>query len=244
MTDRRSAAVEILADAEALAAHASQWLLSMVTAAQGPFAVALSGGSTPQHMYESWTRPPYRDKFPWDRMHWFFGDERFVPHDDAASNYRMVHRAFLSRVPIPETNIHPIPTEGLSPEEAAASYERELKSFYGADRLDASRPLFALTFLGLGGDGHTASLFPGIAALDERARWVAAVRGPKRDARITLTYPALNSSRQAAFLVTGEEKRDILKRLRAGDQSLPAAHVRPVGDLHIFTDNAAGESKS
>ena len=114
------------------------------------FAVCLSGGSTPQRLYELLAGPPYRDKFPWSRTHWFWGDERFVPHDDALSNYRMVREALLSRAPIPAINIHPIPTEGISPEKAAAAYERELKSFYGAEHLDPARPLFDVNLLGLG----------------------------------------------------------------------------------------------
>ena len=149
------------------------------TAKEGVFAVALSGGSTPRRLYEHLAGPPYRDAFPWSRTHWFWGDERFVPHGDAQSNYRMVREALLSRAPIPAINIHPIPTEGVSPEAAAVTYERELKSFYGAKRLDAARPLFDVTLLGLGPDGHTASLFPGTAVLAERDRWVAAVVGVK-----------------------------------------------------------------
>jgi 6-phosphogluconolactonase len=168
----------------------------------------------------------------------FWGDERFVPHNDTSSNYRMVRDAMLSRAPIPATNVHPVPTEGLTPEAAAANYERELKSFYGAERLDPESPLFDVTLLGLGPDGHTASLFPGTAVLDERERWVAEVVGPK-PTRITLTYPALESSRHVAFLVAGEEKRDIFERFQRGEDSLPAARLRPIGTLHLFADAAA-----
>ena len=151
----------------------------------------------------------------------------------------MVREALLSRAPIPALNVHPIPTEGVSAEAAASAYERQLKSFYGAECLDPARPLFDVTLLGLGPDGHTASLFPGTAVLAEQNRWVAAVVGAKSEARITLTYPALESSRNAAFLVEGEEKRAILNWLCRGDDSLPAARLRPAGMLRVFADEAA-----
>ncbi len=144
----------------------------------------------------------------------------------------------LSRAPIPAANIHPVQTEGLTPDAAASDYERELKSFYGAERLDPARPLFDVNLLGLGADGHTASLLPGTAVLEERERWVAAVVGPK-PARITLTYPALESSRHVAFLVAGKEKREIFSRFQRGEHTLPAARVRPTGTLHLFADAAA-----
>ena len=239
MTNPFEAKLEILADPEALSHRVADWLLEMATAKDGIFAIDLSGGSTPRRLYECLAGPPYRNSFPWSRTHWFWGDERFVPHDDALSNYRMVREALLSRAPIPALNVHPIPTEGVSPEAAASAYERQLKSFYGAECLDPARPLFDVTLLGLGPDGHTASLFPGTAVLAEQDRWVAAVVGAKSEARITLTYPALESSRNAAFLVEGEEKRAILNRLCRGDDSLPAARLRPAGMLRVFADEAA-----
>jgi 6-phosphogluconolactonase len=234
-----AASLEILADADALARRVADWLLADALAKPGVFAVALSGGSTPRLLYEHLAKPPYRDAFPWARAHWFWGDERFVPHNDAQSNYRMVRAALLSQAPIPEANIHPIPTVGMNLEAAAAAYERMLKSFYGAARLDPARPLFDVTLLGLGPDGHTASLFPGTEVLAERNRWVAAVVDAKSEARITLTYPALESSRIAAFLVTGQEKRAIFGRFRRGDDSLPAVRLRPTGALWLFADEEA-----
>jgi 6-phosphogluconolactonase len=234
---------EILADPEALARRAAEWLLAEATTKEGRFAIALSGGSTPKRLYQLLARPPYRDAFPWARTHLFWGDERFVPHDDPKSNYRMTREAMLSRVPIPPANIHPIPTEGMTPDEAAAAYERELKAFYGADRLDPARPLLDVNLLGLGTNGHTASLFPGTAVLEERRRWVApVVTADEPHPRITLTYPALESSRQAAFLVAGAEKREILARFRRRDQALPAARLTPVGTLRLFADAAAAGS--
>jgi 6-phosphogluconolactonase len=232
------ARLEILADPEALARRVADWLLTVSTARASVFTLALSGGGTPRRLYELLSGPPYRDLFPWDRTHLFWGDERFVPRNDESSNYRMVREAMLSRAPIPAANIHPVQTEGLTPDAAAAGYERELKSFYGAERLDRARPLFDVILLGLGPDGHTASLFPGTAALEERERWVAAVVGPK-PTRITLTYPALESSRHVAFLVAGKEKREIFSRFQRGEHTLPAARVRPIGTLHLFADTAA-----
>jgi len=239
MTSPREGKLEILANPQALAHRVADWLLELANAKDGVFAVALSGGSTPRTLYRLLAEPPYRDAFPWSRTHCFWGDERFVPRDDALSNYRMVRGALLSRVPIPAANIHPIPTEGISPEVAACAYERELKSFYGAERLDPARPLFDVVLLGLGTDGHTASLFPGSAVLGERERWVAAVMDAKPEARITLTYPALESGRHVAFLAAGEEKRAIFSRIRRGDSDLPAARLHPATGLTWFLDRTA-----
>jgi 6-phosphogluconolactonase len=241
MTNSTEATLEVLADPAALAHRVAEWLLDLAATKDGIFSIALSGGSTPKRLYQLLAGPAYLDRFPWPRTHWFWGDERFVPHDDALSNYRMVREALLSRAPIPAANIHPMPTEGLSPGAAAAAYERELKSFYGAECLDPARPLFDVTLLGLGPDGHTASLFPDTAVLDERRNWVAAVIDTKSEPRITLTYPALESSRNAAFLVAGEEKREILVRLRRGDPTLPSSRLHPMGRLWLFADrNAVG----
>jgi 6-phosphogluconolactonase len=239
MTVTSAAKAEVLADPEIMARRVAEWIIGLANAKEGNVAICLSGGSTPQRFYEHLAEPGYRDRFPWSRAHWFWGDERFVPHDDPLSNYRMVREALLSRAPIPPANIHPIPTEGITPDAAASAYERELKSFYGAGQLDPGRPLFDVNLLGLGEDGHTASLFPGNAILAERDRWVCAVVGAKPEARITLTYPALDSSRHAAFLVTGEDKRAIFSQLRRGDDSLPAAGIRPTGTLWLFSDKAA-----
>jgi 6-phosphogluconolactonase len=231
--------LEILGDPEALSRRVADWMLELAIEKDGVFAVALSGGSTPLRLYQLLAGSPRRDAFPWSRTHWFWGDERFAPHDDALSNYRMAREALISRAPIPAINVHPIPTAGLTPKAAASAYEREIKSFYGAERLDPARPLFDVTLLGLGLDGHTASLFPGAAALAERDRWVADVVRAEMGTRITLTYPALESSRNTAFLVVGAEKREIFDRLRRGDGSLPAARLRPTGELWLFADAAA-----
>lgn len=235
--------VRVFDNAEALAHDVADWLAGLARARDGAFAVSLSGGSTPRLLYQHLAAPEIASRFPWKRVHWFWGDERFVPHDHHDSNFRMVSEALLSRVPVPAGNIHPVPTEGLSPQDAAVAYERSLKQFYGDDALSPNRPLFDVTFLGIGEDGHTASLFPGQPALKETQRWAVAVIGAKSEARITLTYPALDSSRDLAFVAVGAEKQRIVARAQAGDRALPAAAVRPLGRLHWFTDRAAAPSQ-
>ena len=179
---------------------------------------------------------------PWDRIHWFWGDERFVPPDHPNSNYRMAREAVLSREPVVAANIHQVKTGG-DPAAAARAYEQMLKSYYGAATLNHARPLFDIELLGLGPDGHTASLFPGAKVLEERQRWVAEVVGAKPEARITLTYPVLESSRHTAFLVAGADKREALARVMAGDWELPAARLSPVGELVWFVDEQANPAR-
>lgn len=231
---------ETLLTPTALAQRVAQWMTELACAKDGPFAIALSGGSTPRLLYETLAAEPYLDRFPWQRAHWFWGDERFVPHSDPQSNYSMAADAMLSLVPVLHAQIHPVPTVGVTPEEAAEAYQSELRAFYGADFLNPTHALFDIVLLGLGEDGHTASLFPGSPVLKDRERW-AAVADKDGQKRITLTYPALESCAHAAFLVSGAPKRDILARVRSGDESLPAANFRPMGDLHFFIDeDAAG----
>src|SRR5260370_26774816 len=199
------ASIEVAKDPEALAHRAAGWITDLAAASRDRFAICLSGGSTPRRLYELLAESPYRDALPWDRIHWFWGDERFVPWDHEDSNYRMVRAAMLAHAPVPPQNIHGIATTG-TPSDAAHAYEDELRSYYGAEVLDPARPLFDVQLLGLGPDGHTASLFPGTSVLDERDRWVAEVVGAKPEARISLTYPALASSRHTALLVAGSAK--------------------------------------
>jgi 6-phosphogluconolactonase len=239
MTDLALAGNHTFEDAEALAHHVAEWLCGLARASDRTFAVSLSGGSTPRRLYELLSTPQIASRFPWSRVHWFWGDERFVPHDHPDSNFGMARDAFLSRVSIPAANVHPVPTEGLSPENAAAVYEATLKRFYGAETLGSGPPLFDVTLLGIGEDGHTASLFPDQSALQETQRWVVAVIRAMPQPRITLTYPALDSSRDVAFVVVGRGKREVVARAQAGDRTIPAGLVHPVGRLHWFTDRAA-----
>lgn len=230
--------VEILPDPPALAHHVANWMTAAALAATGSFRVSLSGGSTPRTLYRLLASDEFKGRFPWQRVSWYWGDERFVPYDHPESNYRMAREAMLATVPVPPQNIHPVPTDG-TPEDAAHRYERTLQEAYGATTLDPARPLFDVTLLGLGADGHTASLLPGEPVLEERKLWVAAVVHRRPEARITMTYPVIESSRRVAFLVAGKEKAAIFGAICAGDGRLPAARVRPVGELLWFVDGAA-----
>ena len=231
-------AMAVYDDPDAVAEAVASWLLAQA-AGKARFTVSLSGGSTPKRLYERLASPAYRDRFPWDRTEWFFGDERFVPQDDKDSNFRMVSEAMLSRVPAPEDSVHAFDTALASPEEAALAYEETLKCFYGADALDPGRPLFDITLLGLGPDGHTASLIPGQPVLDERDRWAAAVTRGRPEARLTLTYPAIASSAAIAFLVTGQDKAAMLAHVRSGAEDVPAGRLRSRAEAHWFVDRAA-----
>jgi 6-phosphogluconolactonase len=225
-------------DMAALADALALWLLGAADAVDETFSLCLSGGSTPKALYERLAQTDLAEQFPWERTHLFFGDERFVPPTDPRSNFAMVHEALISKVPIPAGNVHPVATEGVSLEQSAQAYERELQSFYGSGALEPGRPLFDVTLLGLGEDGHTASLFPGSPALAEVERWCLGVSGEKAEDRVTLTYPVLQSSASCAFMVAGEGKAKILSRL-AHDPSLPAARLQPEGALLVFADAAA-----
>jgi 6-phosphogluconolactonase len=230
--------MEIFSDPAALARHVAEWMTSAALAAKSSFRVSLSGGSTPKTLYQLLASDEFRNRFPWRVVSWYFGDERFVPYDSPDSNYRMVQEAMFAKVPVPPENIHPVPVDG-SPEEAAQQYEQTLQHTYGATILDPARPLFDVTLLGLGPDGHTASLLPGEPVLEERTRWVAAVSHGRPEVRITMTYPVIESSRRIAFLVTGSEKEPVLRAIRDGGSHVPAARVRPVGELFWFVDRAA-----
>jgi 6-phosphogluconolactonase len=230
--------LEILPDPQTLARHVAEWMTQAALAANRPFRVSLSGGSTPKALYSLLASDDFRNRFPWQRVSWYWGDERFVPYDHPESNYRMTREAMLSKAPVPPENIHPVPADG-TPEEAARRYEHTLREAYGTATFDPGRPLFDITLLGLGPDGHTASLLPGEPVLEERTRWVAAVSHGRPEVRITMTYPAIDSSRSVAFLVAGREKAAILSTIRGGNSELPAARVRPVGELIWFADKAA-----
>jgi len=234
--------IEMLADPLALARRVADWMTAAAIAAAGPFRVSLSGGSTPRTLYGLLASDEFRGRFPWSRVSWYWGDERFVPYDHPESNYRMTREAMLAKAPVPAENIHPVPADGTA-EDAAARYERTLQTAYGAPVLDPARPLFDITLLGLGTDGHTASLLPGEAVLEERKRWVVAVSHGRPEVRITMTFPVIESSRHVAFLVAGQEKAAILGAIRAGGSRVPAARVRPVGETIWFVDQAAATGR-
>jgi 6-phosphogluconolactonase len=233
--------IDVRADGDAVARHVAEWLTDLAIATPGRFAVSLSGGSTPKTLYGLLAADPFRDRFPWHRTHLFFGDERFVPPDHRDSNYRMAREAMIAHVPIPAAQVHAWDTSG-DPAHSALQYAETLQRFYGANTLDPARTLFDVMFLGLGEDGHTASLFPGVAALLERTAWTAAVVGAKPEPRLTMTYPVLGSSKVVAFIANGKAKKAILARAFEGDAALPACGVKPLADLIWFTDEAAAHS--
>ncbi len=230
----------IVEDAQALAEAAARRLIERVSQ-NDRAAVCLTGGSSPQGLYRLLAEPPWRSQVPWDRVQWFIGDDRFVPERDPLSNMGAAQRLFLDRVGAPRQNIHPIATDANYPEGAARLYEDDLKAFYGADRLDPARPMFDIVLMGLGGDGHTASLFPNSPALDETKRWVLGIAKAGMEpyvARVTLTLPALASTREMLFLVDSADKRAILSRVLAGED-LPAHRAHADGELVWLVVRAA-----
>lgn len=243
MTTNDNRHVIAVTDPAALAMAAAERMLARIAANSGHVAICLTGGSSPKQLYQLFASDAYRGKIPWQRVHWFIGDERLVPATDPLNNMGIARAIFLDRC-APAGNIHPIPTataDPADPDRSAALYERELKSFYGADTLDRARPLFDLVLMGVGPDGHTASLFPGDAVLDESARWVVGVQRANVEPfvpRVTLTLPTLASCREMLFEVAGADKRAILTRLFAGE-NLPANRVRSSGETVWLVDRSA-----
>lgn len=231
--------VDISFDAKDLADRVAIWLATRIAFAPERIAINLSGGTTPRHVYELLGAEDLRGRIDWSKVHLFFGDERFVPAAHEDSNFRMAWEAMIRHVPIPTEQVHRIPTDAGSPEAGAALYAQALRAFYGTDRLDPLRPLFDVTLLGLGADGHIASLFPGSAALDEREAWVTFVPEAEPHPRITLTLPALESSGVVLFLVSGQSKREVLARALASDPALPVSRLATNGTIMIFADRAA-----
>ena len=231
----------VVADADALAKAAAERIMACIAHASGRLAVCLTGGSTPERLYALLATEPYCSAVPWNRVHWFWGDDRFVPQNDSRSNAGMARRLLLDRAPAPPGNIHAMPTSAGSVEKAACLYEMELRRFYGAEQLNPERPLFAMVLMGIGADGHTASLFPGHAELGETERWVVGVdeAGLKPFVpRVTLTFPTLASTREMLFLVSGKGKREILERVLSGGD-LPAARAYAEGNVVWLVDRAA-----
>jgi 6-phosphogluconolactonase len=235
----------VCADLDALSRAAFEEFLSILKHAlvqRGRFTAALSGGHTPAKMYTLWAHAEkYGVRTPWDRVHLFWGDERYVSHENPLSNCRMARAALIDHVVIPPANVHPMPTNYAEPEDAARAYEDELRKFFGS-----GPPEFDVQLLGLGVEGHTASLFPGSPALDEKDRWVAAVEALVEPVqRLTLTPVVLNRGRSTLFLVSGEDKREIISALRLEPESepsqYPAGRIRPSGRVIWFLDQAAAD---
>jgi 6-phosphogluconolactonase len=210
-------AVEVLEDRAGIVGRALALILERIKAKAGePFTLVLAGGSTPKPLYEALAQ----ESLDWSNLHVFWGDERFVPPTDPQSNEGMVRQAWLSRVNFPEAHIHPMGTGFASPEEAATNYQAHLAAFFAME--PPLLPSFDLVLLGMGDDGHTASLFPLTGALTVTDRWVTV--GQKDDQpRLTLTYPILNNAKQILFLVSGSNK----------NQALRAVHA-PVGDSNLY----------
>lgn len=243
-TSARGDSVAIHADPVALTRAAAEWFVRAAAAAvteRGRCMVAISGGGTPTPLYALLATRDWRDRVPWPRLHLFWCDERVVPADDERSNHGVVRRVLLPHVAIPAAHVHPIPTGAGTPAQAAAVYEQTIRRV--AD--GAAPPALDLVLLGIGDDGHTASLFPGSPLLRiDHAPLVAA--DPVRRAgvfRISMTLPLLNAARDVAFLVAGEAKAQALRVALGGDRAsrpLPAQLVRPTtGSLRWLVDRAA-----
>jgi 6-phosphogluconolactonase len=235
----------IFPDLEAMSVAAMDEMIRIISetvSLRGRFTIALSGGHTPIRMFQLWAGQPYRDNTPWDKVYLFWGDERYVPHQDERSNFRLARDSFISRVPIPARNVHPIPTGSAPADKSAETYEKELRDFFGPEA-----PQIDLQLQGVGAEGHTASLFPGSPALTEKRAWVLPVMPPPEVSppveRITMTPVVLNRGRNTFFLVSGEDKRPIIAGLRAETSPqtsrYPAAHIQPPGPVLWFLDRAA-----
>jgi 6-phosphogluconolactonase len=224
---------EILDDGDALAARAVDFIAEAMQGCTAPFRLSLAGGGTPRATYRLLAR---RNGLSWDCVEIFFGDERLVPPDHPDSNYRMVRETLLASVQ--PRALLAMPTDG-TPQACADAYEEILRQHYGASHLNPDVPLFDLMLLGLGADGHTASLLPGQPVLQEKTRWVAPVPKGRDEARLTLTYPALESSRVTLFLVSGADKAEAVRRARSGDAAIPAGSLKPLGDVVWLLDRAA-----
>jgi len=219
-----------------------------VLTAKGRFALALSGGKTPRYLYTFLARECLNE-ISWERVHLFWSDERCVPQESEDCNFAMAYKALISEVPLPSQNIHRIPAEINPPEKAAGNYERMIREFFKPEEEDSF--LFDAMILGVGEDGHTASLFPGSSALAEKSRWVLAVNAPPSfspQKRITLTFPLINRSRSILFLVSGDKKRkvvrEILKNPETARRLYPAAMIHPLGSVAWYIDREILDDKS
>lgn len=242
--------IEILSDSEVLALRAAD-LLALAAqesaAARGRFAVALSGGETPRSLYRLLARQQFSQKIPWRRVHLYWGDERCVPPEDPASNYRMAREAFIRHVPIADANVHRMRGED-APEEAATIYDAELHGLAAAERPPSEVPVFDLVVLGLGRDGHTASLFPHAGALTEEERFCVATQAPDGSARLTITPTVINAARRVLILVSGADKAGMLAEVLEGlrvPAAVPAQGIAPAhGTLGWLVDEAAAAELS
>ena len=236
--------IRIYNDLETLSQAAAELFMLQSRVASmvcGRFSVALSGGETPRRMYEILASPAYSDRIHWNEVHVFWSDERFVPEDDSRSNSLMARQTLLDHVPIPSGNIHPIRYSD-SPQQAARLYEEELREFFSRQN-----PNFHLILLGLGGNGHIASLFPHTQVLNEKDRWVSEVYIEELGMyRITFTAPYINQASQVALLVSGGDKAKVLEEVLEGPyqpSELPAQLIRPAGIHPLWLVDKAASHK-
>jgi 6-phosphogluconolactonase len=240
--------ITVYPDKESLISGAADFITGLAAqaiAARGRFTLALSGGNTPRPVYARLATAGYRDRIDWSKVQVFFGDERCVPPDDPQSNYLMVRTALLDQVPLPAGNIHRIRGEE-APEKAAADYANALQSTFGGDAAAGGPPPegFDLVLLGMGDNGHTASLFPGLAAVTETVRWVMPLYVEVVGMwRVTMTPVVINAARRVAFLVSGAQKAEMLQRVLEGPYQpvvLPSQIIKPTpGELHWLVDAPA-----
>ena len=240
--------VQVFQDLETLSIRAAEFFVETSNnyiSSKGKFAAAVSGGSTPVRLFALLGSGLFRDKVDWHDVHIFMVDERFVPSSHKDSNYRILHENLLSKIPIPGDNVHPVKTDEPSPQISAKKYEEEMRKFFGLSK--GSLPEFDIIFLGIGEDGHTASLFPGSNVLEEKERLaVPVMTGEMGHYRITLTLPVINNAENVIFLVGGRDKAEVLKKvLEDREPSLPACRVEPKkGKLFYLLDKAAGSHLS
>lgn len=247
-----SLVVRAYPDLGSLSRAAAESLVALAhraVAERGRFAVALAGGTTPRLLYALLANK-YREQIPWPQVHLFWGDERCVPPDHSESNFAMVSQSLISKVPVPPENIHRIPAEVAPPEKAAEAYEQTLRECFHPLVREGSFFSFDVALLGVGADGHTASLFPGDPILEERERWVAAVLAPPSSPprrRITLTLPVINRANHVFFLVSGAGKRaavrSILDTPEKAIKLYPAAMVRPRQQVVWFIDETTSSGQ-
>jgi 6-phosphogluconolactonase len=235
--------MHIFSDADKLNEALAQFIVSTAKTAvaeKGRFTFAITGGSSPKKLYELLAKAPYRDELPWKNIYIFWGDERFVPQDDDRYNAKMAYETILNHVPIPKDQIYPMPySDVVPPEEIANQYESGLKNHFGT-----AAPEFDFILLGMGDDGHTASLFPYTPVLQEKNRWVSEVYHEGQQMyRITLTAPLINKAKNIAFLLFGANKAQVLYNVVEGEyqpEHLPTQLIKPEkGNVHWFIDEAA-----
>lgn len=235
--------IVVAPDADALAREAAKYFVATAAVAAAPFCVALSGGATPRALYSLLSSDASRQRIAWQEVRIFFSDERSVPPEHEGSNYGMVRERLLSAISLPHTNVYRMRGEASDLAEAAREYAAELARICRQTGQDGP-PSLDLILLGIGDDGHTASLFPGTSALDATDEWVVANPVPQlATTRLTLTFPVLAAAHRLLFLVAGEHKAGVVKRVVEGDLSLPAARAaRESRNVRLLLDSAAASA--